>query len=263
MPSIQLGQLQQEAAQLSEYFNEPEVYLRQLEHLLQAYATPVHRQGRIKGMRPILFSFEVPPPVLRRLEMEMSLQAGQQPAAALAIADVLWERRSYETRLLAIRLLGNIPAAEPEVGTRLEAWASENQEELLLNELHERGTRYMAASNPEALLHLAQRLLATGEFRKQVLSLGSLQTLLATGRFANLPALFTALLPISQDPPRKLQPFLADLLVALAQQTPKETAYFLGQALSAEPSEGSRWVARQVLRHLPAEMQAGLRELAK
>lgn len=263
MPSVQLGQLQQEAAQLSEYFAQPEQYLRRLERLLQAYATPTHRQGRIKGLRPVLFSFEVPPPVLHHLEREMSLQAEQQPAAALAIADVLWERRSFETRQLAIRLLGSVPAAEPEVGTRLEAWASENQEELLIEELYQRGTRRMAASNPAGLLQFAQRLLATGEFRKQVLSLGSLQTLLADGQFANLPALFATLLPISQDPPRKLQPFVADLLVALARKTPKETAYFLGQALGEQPSEATRWIVRQVLRHLPAEMQAGLRELSK
>lgn len=263
MPSIQLGQLQQEAAHLSEHFTNPDRYLRELERLLQTYATPIHRQGRIKGMRPILFTFEVPPPVLRRLEMELSQQAEQQPVAALALADVLWECRSFETRQLAIRLVGSAPAAESEVGVRLAAWASENQEELLVSELHTRGTRRMAANNPEALLHFAQQMLATGDFRKQSLGLGSLQSLLASGQFANLPALFAVLLPISQDPPRKLQPFLADLLVALAKQTPKETAFFLSRILAEQPSESTRWVARQVLRHLPAEMQAGLREVAK
>lgn len=263
MPSIQLGQLQQEAAHLSEHFGDPERYLRQLERLLQTYATPIHRQGRIKGMRPVLFSYEVPPPVLRRLEMELSLQAEQQPTAALALADTLWERRSFETRQLAVRLLGSTPATEAELGARLAAWASENQEELLVSELHTRGTRRMAASDPEALLRFAQQMLGSSEYRTQTLGLGSLQTLLAAGQFANLPALFNVLLPISQDPPRRLQPFLANLLVALAQQTPKETAFFLGRVLAEQPSESSRWVARQVLRHLPAEIQANLRELAK
>lgn len=263
MPSVQLGQLQQEAAQLSDHFTDPQAYLKQLERLLQNYSTPVHRHGRIKGLRPVIFSFEVPPPVLKRLELEMGLQAGQQPAAALSVADALWERRSFETRQLAVRMLGATPAPVAEITARLEAWAAENQEELLVAELYQRGPRTIVQNDPAGLLNFAQQLLSSNESRKQILSLGSLQTLLTMGEFANLPSLFALLRPISQDPPRKLQPFLADLLTTLAHRSPKETAYFLGQLLASQPSEGARWVARQVIRQLPAEMQASLRELAK
>lgn len=263
MPSIQLGQLQQEAAHLSEHFTQPDTYLKQLERMLQSYATPIHRHGRVKGLRPVLYSFEVPPPVLKQLELEMSLQAGLQPGAALAIADVLWERRSFETRQLAIRLLGAIPGEAQGVCLRLSEWAAENQEELLVNELHQRGARQLAQHAPLALLTFSQQLLASGHIRQQILGLGCLEMLLAAGSFANLPAVFGVLRPISQEMPRKLQPFVADVLLALAQRTPKETAFFLGQILAQQPSEGTRWVARQVLRALPAEMQANLRELAK
>ncbi len=263
MPSVQLGQLQQEAAQLSEHFTQPQAYLKQLERLLQSYSTPVHRHGRVTGLRPVIFSFEVAPPVLKRLELEMALQAGQQPSAALAVADALWERRSYETRQLAIRMLGATPAPAAEIASRLEAWAAENQEELLVAELYERGPRTLVQTDPSGLLSFAERLLASQEIRKQVLSLGLLQTLLNTGNFANLPVMFALLAPASQQPPRKLQPFLADVLSALARRSPKEAAYFLGQLLAGQPSEGARWIARQVLRQLPADMQPSLRELAK
>lgn len=263
MPSVPLGQLQQEAAHLSDHFTDPQAYLKQLERLLLTYSTPTHRHGRIKGLRPVIFSFEVPPPVLKRLELEMALQASQQPAAALAVADALWERRSFETRQLAIRMLGVTPAPAAEVTARLEAWAAENQEELLVTELYQRGPRNLVQQHAATLIDFAQRLLATNENRKQVLGLGCLQTLLTTGDFPNLPSLFTLLMQFCQDPPRKLQPFLADLLSTLAQRSPKETAYFLSQLLAAQPSEGARWVARQTLRQLPAEMQPSLRELAK
>lgn len=263
MPSVQLGQLQHEAAQLSEHFTQPQAYLKQLERLLQSYSTPIQRHGRVTGLRPVIFSFEVAPPVLKRLELEMALQASQQPSAALAVADVLWERRSYETRQLAIRMLGTTPAPAAEIASRLEAWAAENQEELLLAELYERGPRRLVQVDPDGLLAFAERLLASQEIRRQILALGLLQTLLNTGNFANLPILFTLLTPISQDPPRKLQPFLAGLLGTLAQRSPKEAAYFLGQLLAQQPPDGARWVARQVLRQLPADMQPSLRELAK
>ncbi|QYK50976.1 MAG: DNA alkylation repair protein [Anaerolineales bacterium] len=263
MPSVQLGQLQQEAAQLSEHFTDPAAYLKQLERLLLSYSTPIHRQGRISGLRPVIFSFEVPPPVLKRLELEMALQASQQPAAALAVADTLWERRSYETRQLAVRMLGATPAPASEVTSRLAAWASENQEELLVTELYQRGPRTLIQNDPDGVLQFASQLLASQDHRKQVLSIGSLETLITTGSFTNLPALFTLLMPPSLDPPRKLQPFLTSVLNALAQRSPKETAYFLGQLLNSQPSVAARRMARQVLRQLPADMQATLRDLAR
>jgi hypothetical protein len=264
MPIVQLGRLQQEAAQLSEHFSDPPTYLKELERMLESYADHVHRQGRVKGLLPVLFSFEVPQPVLKRLELEMALQARQQPAAALPIADALWERRTIETRLLAVRLLGAAPVAAAEVTSRLEAWADENREELLATELQGRGAAGLIERDPEALLAFARRLLAAGEGRQQTLALGLLFSLLnSSADFANLPALFSLLTDISQDPPKKLRPALADLLSALAESSPKETTYFLQQRLAESPSEGTRWVARQVLRLLPEDAQASLRDLAK
>lgn len=263
MAVIQLSQLLQEVQQLSEHFEDPHKYLKQLERLLEAYASRVHRQGRVKGTRPVLFSYEAPQPVLRRLEMELAQQAAGRPAAALVLIDALWQRRTIETRQLAIRLLGaaSLPAAE--VTRRLQAWAEENREELLASELQTRGVRRLSVEDPDELLAFASRLLAGGEARQQGLALGGLQTLLAAGGFSRLPALFALLAPLCQDPPRKLQPFLAELLGTLAKHTPKETAFFLRQVLTEQPGDGGRWVARQALRHLPAEAQAALRELAR
>lgn len=263
MPTIQLGRLQQEAAQLSERFADPHSYLKELERMLETYADRIHRQGRVKGLLPVLFSFEVPQPVLKRLELEMALQARQQPQAALAIADALWERRTIETRLLAARLLGATPAPAAELTTRLEAWADENREELLAAELQTRSLAHLLETDPNAVLQLAARLLASPDERKRALSLGILPTLLTAPTFANLPALLSLLTEVSQDPSRRLRPYLADLLSALAQRSPKEATYFLQQRLAESPSEGTRWVARQVLRVLPVEAQAELRELAK
>lgn len=263
MPIIQLGRLQQEAVQLSEHFADPETYLKELERMLESYADHVHRQGRVKGLLPVLFSFEVPQPVLKRLELEMALQARQQPAAALPVADALWNRRTIETRLLAVRLLGTAPAAAAELTSRLEAWADENREELLAAELQGRGAAQLIERDPEALLAFARALLAADDNRKQTLALGLLLSLLTSADFSNLPALFSLLADISQDPPKKLRPALADLLSALAESSPKETTYFLQQRLAESPSEGTRWVARQVLRLLPEDAQASLRDLAK
>jgi hypothetical protein len=119
----------------------------------------------------------------------------------------------------------------------------------------------LAQAYPEELLNFVSRLLGSGEQRLQVLGLGLLQTLLGEDQFSNLPALFGLLGEVSQDPSRKLRPYLADLLGLLAERSPKETTYFLKQQLAAKPGEGTQWVARQVMRRLPEDGQESLRSV--
>jgi hypothetical protein len=264
MPTVQMAQLHQEAAQLSTHFANPTEYLRALEILLETYSMPVHRQGRVRGLRPVLFSYQVPAPVLKQLHLEMALKASQQPGEALALADALWAARTIETRLLAARLLGVIPASDPvEISSRLETWAEENREEILAPELCAHGALYICAQFSDQVIPYAAHLLACKEIRKQILGLGILQTLLGNNHYGNLPLLFNQLNEISNDPAKKLRPYLADLLTSLAQHSPKEAVYFLQQRLAESPSEGTNWVARQVLKSLPEGEREQLRQALK
>ena len=263
MPTIELARLKQETAQLSEYFSEPVTYLRGLERLLQSYSVPIHREGRVKGLRPVLVSYEIPPPLLKHLQTELTEQAKQSPEAALAVADGLWVRRTIETRQLAARLLGAIQAESPQLIARLEAWADENREPSLAPELAHQATLGLCADFPEELVSFARRLLASREPRKEALALGALQTLLKNTHFANLPLLFEILLEVCKAADRRLRPDLANLLTALAQRSPKEAEYFLQQCLEAGPNAGLAWVTRQVMKVLPEDSRARLRTILK
>jgi hypothetical protein len=263
MPTIELARLKQETARLSEYFSEPQIYLRGLERLLQNHAVPVHRQGRVRGLRPVLQSYEIPPPLLKHLQMEMAEQAKQAPQSALAVADCLWARRTIETRQLAARLLGAIDAEPQQLTSRLEGWAEENREPVLASELAQQATGTLCARFPEELVAFAHRMLASRDSRKQILALGALQNLLDSTHFANLPLLFDLLTESGKAPDRKLLPVLTNLLVALAARSPKETEYFLRQALEGKPNEGLAWVARRVVKVLPEESRARLRQVMK
>ncbi|MEX2143863.1 MAG: DNA alkylation repair protein [Anaerolineales bacterium] len=263
LPTIDLSRLKQEAAQLAESFSEPPAYLRGLVRLLQNHAVPVHRQGQIAGMRPVLSSYAVPPPLLKQLHMELAEQAQKDPEAALAVADGLWAVRSMETRQLAARLLGAIEAKPKLITDRLESWAFENREPTLSPELTQHGTANLCAHFPEELVTFAQSLLESKELRKQSLALGALQNLLTNTDFANLPLLFDMLSPVCKAPDRKLRPDLADLLLALGYRSPQETEYFLQQCLETSPNTGIEWITRQVMMALPANGQARLRALLK
>ncbi|MBX3048557.1 MAG: DNA alkylation repair protein [Anaerolineales bacterium] len=262
MPTIELGRLKQEAALLSQHFSDPPGYLRELERLLEAYSMPVNRLGEVRGLRPVLKTYEVPTPLLRQLQLEMSQLAEEDPATALQVADGLWARRSIETRQLAARLLGATPAEAHEVTARLAAWAEENQEPWLAPELAQAGTQGLQKQHAEALITWAGQLLAGGHSRQQSLALAALQHLLQGPGYANLPAIYTLLEAPVRSADRKIRPDLADLLSELGRQSPKETEYFLQQALQQPDLDpGCRWIARQVYKVLPAVSQARLRPL--
>lgn len=263
MPTIELARLRQETARFSEYFSEPSTYLRGLERLLQNYAVPVHRQGRVRGLRPVLQSYEIPPPLLKHLQMEMAEQAKQAPQSALAVAEGLWARRTIETRQLAARLLGAINVEPQQLTARLESWVDENREPSLAPELAQHATASLCARFPEELVAFARRMLATRALRKQILALGALQNLLDSTHFANLPLLFDLLAETGKAPDHKLRPVMANLLVALAARSPKETEYFLQQSLEGSSNEGATWVARRVIKVLPEESRARLRTVLK
>ncbi|MEX1071686.1 MAG: DNA alkylation repair protein [Anaerolineales bacterium] len=260
MPAIQTALLQQQAAQLSEQFSNPASYISALEKMLEGYVVPVQRQGRTRSVRPILFTYETPALVLKQLQLEMALQARQQPAEALAIADALWAKRTIETRLLAARLLGATPDAKPsEYTSRLEDWAVENREMILAPELTERATLALCGQYPDKLIDFVGKLLEDAELRKHVFALGALNTLLRINHFGDLPSIFTLLSKTSRDPDKKLRPALVEVLSTLAVRSPKETTYFLEQLLDKKPSDGAQWLARQVAKSLPEESRQGLR----
>lgn len=261
MPTIELARLKQETASLSEHFSEPATYLRGLDHLLENYAVPVHRQGQVKGMRPVLKSYEIPPPLLKHLQIELAEQAREAPQAALAVADGLWKRRTIETRQLAARLLGAIEASPQELITRLENWADENYEPILASELAQQATLNLSVRHPDHLILFAQRLLVNGHIRKQAFALGALRTLVDGTQFANLPAIFEILSETAKVADRRLRPDLAALLGVLAQRSPKETEYFIEQGLESGANRGLQWVARRVIKTLPADGQERLRTI--
>lgn len=263
MPTIDLSRLKQEVAEISEYFSQPETYLRAVERMLQTYSVPVHRQGRVKGMRPVLPSYEVPPPLMKHLQFEMALQAEDSPASALQIADGLWAKRSIETRQLAARLLGAIEAPPSQITQRLKAWALENREPVLAPELAEAGTRQLAAKHPDTLVAFASELLAGNELRLQVLAIGALSNLLSETSYANLPVIFELLQAPTRVASRGLRPELAALLTRMAKRSPRETEFFLQQSLRGEATQGTAWVVRQVMKTLAEDSRQRLSLLLK
>ena len=259
MPAVELGRLQQEAATLTEVFSDPDAYVQRLEKMLEVYASPVHRTGSVRGLRPVLFTYETAPIVLKQLLLEMEFQGREDPGQALEIADSLWKRRTIETRQLAIRLLGSIPATKPsEVTQRLESWLGENREDLLAPEFWDEGIMYLCKEFPQELIRFAGNLTRSLDIRKQIFGFGSLRKIITTNPQGNIPSVFFILDNFNEDPIRKLRPYIADLFSTLAEHSPKETAFFLQERIGRSFGEGMLWIVRQVAKKLPTDQQAQL-----
>ena len=261
MPIVDISQLRQESMQLAELFEDPKEFVRQLDRLLDKYATRGKRRGKVKKNISILRSYDVPNTVLRQLRLELFKEMQLRPEQSLELLDALWERKVMEHRLLAARLLGALPhEAFDEVCKRVIAWAEENRDERLLEEIAERGTKSLREQDPKTLVDLAASLFERSDLRPRAVGLLAIKALLDQSSLVNLPAILDLLGELSNDPPKDLRPYLLDLYASLIDHSPGEATFFLQERLANDPSEGTLWLARQTLKLLGPDRAQVLQE---
>jgi hypothetical protein len=234
MPAIQPARLKLQSACLAEQFTQPGTFVRQLRVLLEQYADHTHRPGQAGEPSTLLQSYKTPAPVLRQVWQDLRLLAGSDPAAGLALCDALWQEPVLEIRILAARLLGQLPLAPAgQVVERLDAWGRSGLEERLVTVVLEQGTARLRQEAPASLLTLAQNWLHTDSIPIQQLGLRLLIPLIADPGFEALPTIFQIITPRLRVAPPRLRPDLLKVLDALALRSPQEAAYVLKQNLTA------------------------------
>src|SRR5512145_962522 len=111
MPAIQLARLKLQAVELAASFRQPAVFARKLDDLCEFYANRTYRPGVSGESHPsLLKSYNIPAPVLREVQHELTPLAYAEPQATLALCQSLWEEPILEHRLLAAGILGQLPA---------------------------------------------------------------------------------------------------------------------------------------------------------
>ncbi|TAK12976.1 MAG: hypothetical protein EPO32_06940 [Anaerolineae bacterium] len=264
MPAIDPARLRRQAADLAEWFDRPERLMLELEHLLEFYADRTHRQrGENSSEMPVLLKhYRAPEPALKRILTEWLPRAGANPVAALALADALWHKPIFETRLLACRLLGSLSAEHHEaIGERLRAWGAENEEEELIPALASAALARLRAEAPARFFALVEAWLGAARAREQRLGVRALRALLEETDFSNLPAVFKLLAPLVMVHPASLRPSLLRLVNALAKASPAETAYFLRGCLA--DGGHAAWVVRHSVEFFDGPTAEGLRQAAR
>jgi hypothetical protein len=261
MPAIQPARLRQQAALLAaEHFSEPAALVRSLHHLLEFYADRTHRPGKSGEPAPLLAAYNVRPPVLRQVLLELSRRADELPRQALDLCDAFWQQPFVEFRILAASLLGAIPTQPPEpVLARAVGWIHDNRDPRLERAVLNEGLARMRRENSAVLLALAEDWLA-GELPDQRLGLRLLLPLANGLEFENLPVFFRLIQAFVRAAPPALRLELLELLDALARRSPSETAFFLRQCVETSSNPDTARLVRQSLPGFPEIVQENLKK---
>jgi len=261
LPAIQPARLRQQAVLLSQHFDQPAAFVRNLQYIFEYYAERIRRHG-LKG-RPaaMLPAYQVPQPVLRFLLQELAPLAEGDPPAGLALCDGLWEQEMLEYRQLACMLLGSIPVTDPSlVLQRIRSWVESQPENILLDAIFKHGLVYLRRHYPQEVLDLAESWLNGSQPLEKQLGLRVLSSVIQDLDFDNLPVLYRMIHPLCQSTPAAVRPDVLDMLESLARRSPQETAHFLRQTLNLPDSPNTPWLVRQVLHAFPEDIQKSLRQ---
>ena len=263
MPAIDLARLKTQAALLADQYSYPRGFVRALNELLDFYTNHSMRASLV-ARRLSVPTYHTPAPVLRLIERELAPLADSHPIETVTLVNAMWESGSLETRLLAARLLGYIPPAQaiPAL-TRLPDWLIQSTDNETRQALLTDSFARLRRENPEAFFILLEDWLKSPRSGLQVWGMQALIPLLRDPDFQNLPAVLRILRPAVQAAGPATQLDLQACLAALARLSLTETLVFLREVLSAAPPPALVRTLRRSLPALPAELQAGLRELLR
>lgn len=262
MPAIDLARLKKQTAQLSDMFDEPDAFLRELREVLEYY---VNRTLRSQGVAPssVLPTYRTPVVVLRQIEKELGPVAEKKPIQSLELADALWDEGWLETKLLAAFLLGRIPPQEERLLARLTAWTQAVRDPEVRAALLTTSLTRLRKETPDLFLVLVREWLHPARQRMWSNGMQALVPLISSPDFDNLPPIFEIVEPIIKTSPATLQYDLQELITTLYEASPDETTYFLQQILKQTKSPLPATALRRMAPDLPQDLQTSIREMLR
>jgi hypothetical protein len=263
MPAINLAQLKIQAARLSEKFSQPDMFIHDLNELLDFYTNRTIRATQIV-QHLSLPTYHTPMPVLKQVQTELVPLARTRSFEAIALVNALWKAGSLETRLLAAYLLGSIPMGQaiPAL-SHLPEWLAMSTDKEIRTALLTDAFARLRQENPEALFILLEDWLKSPRNSLQAWGLQALIPVLTDPNFENLPAVLRILKPAIQTAGPVTQLELQACFAALEKVSLTETLAFLREIIRDDSSPLMIRTFRRILGGLSPELQAGLKELLR
>lgn len=259
MPAINPARLKNQCVETASSFTDPPTFLRKLHALMNFYADRVFRPGESGAPPPLIRSYQVPTPILKNLTRELSPYIAEFPEQSLELADLLWEEKWLETRQLAAMILQEIHLDSPQaILDRVRQWADHCGEEILLEEIFNRGLARVRDEQPRLVLTLAAELLDSGEKHLARGALYALPPLLREEHFEDLPAVFNMLSSFLLTPSRDLVPEIVGVVQSLTGRSEVESVYFLLEELKTAAQPRITRVVRRSLAFFSPENEQRL-----
>ena len=264
MPAIQLARLKIQVTDLLAYFSEPIEFLRELHTMLDFYADRTRRSGQSGKPKPLIQAYNVPQQVMRRIESDIAPLVAAGPEDALLLGDQLWLDAWYESRLLAIAILGMLPPDPIDlIVERLQAWGRDCRENVLLDALLDKGATPFLTEHPDEYFFFVENMLTSGNLPSRKIGLKAMPALIQNPEFENLPALYRLLSPLVRESASALETDIIQVVRTLGQRSPQETAYFLQKNLNSPHKSGLSIITRQSLDVFPPELGETLRTVLR
>ena len=263
MPAIHPPRLKIQARELTQSASDPDAFCRSYHEFLDYYADRTYRPGQVGVPSPLLRAYQVPKPVFRAVEKELSVYASSNRKAALTLADVLWLESYLELRLTAASLIGQVsPFPVKSIFSRVEKWIQPSTEERLVNALVNSGLERILHENQDLYVKQLDTWLRSRNRELNRLGLKASPPLLARREFEDYPLLFKRLNKLMRSADNPLRSEILIVIEEFAARTPEETAFFLGQELkSAGDKVQISWYVRNSLNYFPPDSRAYLREI--
>ena len=262
MPAFQIARLRAQINTLARYYTRPEEFAPRLRDLFEFYGSQGYRPGELMLDSPMVSTYRLPPMVMNQFELELGRLCHENPGAALALADQLWQDKHLETRTLAAFLVGQAPPSPPQpIIERLTAWGEPGTPAVILDALLERGSRRLRREYPLQWLETIETWMKRKELPYVSIGLRAMLSVIADPDFENLPPVFRMVGDHVREPSDSILSNLTAVLEALTVRSPMETAYFLRRQVltSSMTSPASLRLVRRCLLLLPPEAQASLR----
>lgn len=264
MPAIQPARLKHQTAQLIQVFEQPDLFIKILHHLLNFYADHTYRPGQGGEPTPLIEAYHVPQPVLREILFELRPLCRSNPQSALILCQKLWADPILECRLIACAILGQITSiSAQQVLLVIEKWVEFKPEDQIMQAMLDQGLSNLRQANSTMLISSIKEWLSDAKPFLNWCGLWALFFMAIDPNFHNLPEIYHLLTPFIRSIPADLRPDILAILQKLAHHAPQETAFLLRQNMTRSNSSDIAWITRQLLNEFPKPIQESLREFLR
>jgi hypothetical protein len=223
MPAIHPDRLKREAEELQGLIENPRNLLWRVVELLAFYADRTKRQG-VKGkLADATTRYRVPSPVMQALRTSLTRLTQPNPRQAHEIAQLFWEVRVQEVRLLAVAVLGN---AEESFDT-IQMWARSTRDPIIVQSLANLAHQSLKTHAGDVLQDRVSRWLLSRSDSLQQLAFSILLAAAEDKSEDHIPIIFETLTSVGFRRQLISRPGYSALLEFLTKENPAETAGYL------------------------------------